>query len=131
MSKRLFALLAALIVASILLTACGGGPKFECTDAIGCVDVAPGDPIHIAYMLTISGATAYLGEDSKGAVEIAVDDRGGKLLDHDISLTGEDSGCSAEGGQTAATKDCCRSHRYRCNWYQLLQRCHRGYADHQ
>ncbi len=104
MSKRLFALLAALIVASILLTACGGGPKFECTDAIGCVDVAPGDPIHIAYMLTISGATAYLGEDSKGAVEIAVDDRGGKLLDHDISLTGEDSGCSAEGGQTAATK---------------------------
>jgi len=104
MSKRLFALLAVLIVASILLTACGGGPKFECTDAIGCVDVAPGDPIHIAYMLTISGATAYLGEDSKGAVEIAVDDRGGKLLDHDISLTGEDSGCSAEGGQTAATK---------------------------
>jgi branched-chain amino acid transport system substrate-binding protein len=104
MSKRLFALLATLIVASMLLTACGGGPKFECTDAIGCVDVAPGEPIHIAYMLTISGATAYLGEDSKGAVEIAIDDRGGKLLDHDISLTGEDSGCSAEGGQTAATK---------------------------
>lgn len=104
MSKRLFALLATLIVASILLTACGGGPKFECTDAIGCVDVAPGDPIHIAYMLTISGATAYLGEDSQGAIEIAVDDRGGKLLDHDIQLTGEDSGCSAEGGQTAATK---------------------------
>ena len=103
MSKRLFALLAALIVASMLLTACGGA-KFECTDAIGCVDVAPGDPIHIAYMLTISGATAYLGEDSKGAVEIAVDDRGGKLLDHDILLTGEDSGCSAEGGQAAATK---------------------------
>jgi branched-chain amino acid transport system substrate-binding protein len=103
MTKRLFAVLAALLVASMLLTACGGA-KFECTDAIGCVDVAPGDPIHIAYMLTISGATSYLGEDSKGAIEIAIDDRGGKLLDHDISLTGEDSGCSAEGGQTAATK---------------------------
>jgi branched-chain amino acid transport system substrate-binding protein len=103
MSKRLFALLAALIVASILLTACGGA-AYECTDAIGCVDIAPDEPVHIAYMLTISGATAFLGEDSKGAVEIAIDDRGGELLGHPISLTGEDSLCSAEGGQTAATK---------------------------
>jgi branched-chain amino acid transport system substrate-binding protein len=103
MSKRLFALLATLIVASILLAACGG-PAFECTDAIGCVDIAPDEPIHIAYMLTISGATAFLGEDSQGAIEIAIDDRGGELLGHPISLTGEDSLCSAEGGQTAATK---------------------------
>jgi branched-chain amino acid transport system substrate-binding protein len=103
MSKRLFALLAVLLVASIVLTACGG-PKFECTDAIGCVDIAPDEPVHIAYMLTISGATAFLGEDSLGAVEIAIDDRGGELLGHPISLTGEDSLCSAEGGQTAATK---------------------------
>jgi branched-chain amino acid transport system substrate-binding protein len=77
---------------------------FECTDAIGCVELAPGDPVHIAYMLTISGATAFLGEDSKGAIEIAVDDRGGMLLGRDLQLTGEDSLCSAEGGQTAATK---------------------------
>jgi branched-chain amino acid transport system substrate-binding protein len=55
-------------------------------------------------MLTISGATAFLGEDSQGAVEIAIDDRGGQLLEHDILYTVEDSGCSAEGGQTAATK---------------------------
>ena len=103
MTKRMFALLAALIVASMLLTACGGA-KFECTDAIGCVDIAPDEPVHIAYMLTISGATAFLGEDSKGAVEIAIDDRGGELLGHPILLTGEDSLCSAEGGQTAATK---------------------------
>jgi len=103
MSKRLFAMLAVLVVASIMLTACGG-PAFECTDAIGCVDIAPDEPVHIAYMLTISGATAFLGEDSQGAIEIAVDDRGGELLGHPISLTGEDTLCSAEGGQTAATK---------------------------
>jgi branched-chain amino acid transport system substrate-binding protein len=103
MSKRLFALLATLMVASMLLAACGG-PAFECSDAIGCVDIAPDEPIHIAYMLTISGATAFLGEDSQGAIEIAIDDRGGELLGHPISLTGEDSLCSAEGGQTAATK---------------------------
>jgi branched-chain amino acid transport system substrate-binding protein len=103
MSKRLFALLAVLLVASMALTACGG-PAFECADAIGCVDIAPDEPVHIAYMLTISGATAYLGQDSVGAVEIAIDDRGGELLGHPIQLTGEDSLCSAEGGQTAATK---------------------------
>jgi branched-chain amino acid transport system substrate-binding protein len=103
MSKRLFVLLATLIVASILLAACGGA-AYECTDAIGCVNIAPDEPVHIAYMLTISGGTAFLGEDSKGAIEIAVDDRGGELLGHPISLTGEDSLCSAEGGQTAATK---------------------------
>ena len=55
-------------------------------------------------MLTISGATAFLGEDSVGAIEIAIDDRGGELLGHSIQLSGEDSLCSAEGGQTAATK---------------------------
>lgn len=105
MSKRLFAVLAALMIVGMILTACG--PKaaaFECTDAIGCLDVAPDESVHLAYMLTISGATAFLGEDSKGGIEIAIDDRDGKVLGHDIVLTGEDSGCSAEGGQTAATK---------------------------
>lgn len=78
--------------------------ELTCTDAIGCVEIGPDDPIHIAYMLTISGATASLGEDSRGGIEIAIDDRGGELLGHEISLTGEDSGCSAEGGQAAAQK---------------------------
>ena len=104
MSKKLLVLITLLIIASIALASCQQAPAFECEDEIGCVDIAPDDPIHIAYMLTISGATAFLGEDSQGAIEIAVDDRGGKLLDHDILLTGEDSLCSAEGGQTAATK---------------------------
>jgi len=102
MTKRLSFVLALLIVAGLLLAACGPAP-FECADAIGCVDIAPDEPIHIAYMLTISGATAFLGEDSRGAIEIAIDDRG-DLLGHEILLTGEDSLCSAEGGQTAATK---------------------------
>jgi len=53
-------------------------------------------------MLTVSGVTSFLGEDSKGAIEIAIDDRGGKLLGRDILLTGEDSFCSAKGGLAAA-----------------------------
>jgi branched-chain amino acid transport system substrate-binding protein len=124
MNKKILAILSLLVFASMILAACAPAATeapaeeapaeeapaeeapaaFECTDEIGCVEIAPGDPVHFASMLTISGATAFLGEDSVGAIEIAIDDRGGKLAGRDILYTSEDSGCSAEGGQTAATK---------------------------
>ncbi|UCD43177.1 MAG: branched-chain amino acid ABC transporter substrate-binding protein [Chloroflexota bacterium] len=126
MNKKVFAILSLLIFASMILVACAPAATeapaeeppaeeppaeeppaeeaFECDDAIGCVELAPDDPVHIASMLTISGATSFLGEDSVGAIEIAIDDRGGTLLGRDIQYTSEDSLCSAEGGQTAATK---------------------------
>ena len=85
-------------------TSSGDAAALECTDEIGCVEIAPDEPIHVGYMLTISGATASLGEDSRGGIEIAIDDHNGELLGHAIELSGEDSGCSAEGGQTAAQK---------------------------
>jgi branched-chain amino acid transport system substrate-binding protein len=75
----------------------------ECTDELGCVEVGPNEPVNIAYMLTISGPTAFLGEDSAGGIEIAIDDYG-DLLGHSINLIGEDSMCSAEGGQAAAQR---------------------------
>lgn len=81
----------------------GESAALECTDEIGCVEIAPDESIRIAYMLTISGATETLGIDSRGGIEIAVDERG-EVLGHPIELVGEDSLCSAEGGQTAAQK---------------------------
>ncbi len=119
--KRINIALLLLAVFAMVLSACaapaaapagdtaasdGGGEAaaMECTDEIGCIEVAPGDPIHIGGMLTISGATSFLGEDSRGGIEIAIDDRGGELLGHPLELTVEDSLCSAEGGQTAAQK---------------------------
>ena len=119
--KRTFALLSVLSIAGLILAACATPTTaptappagattppepvaFECTDAIGCVDVAAGDPIHIAYALTVSGATATLGEDSRGAIEIAIDDVGAELLGHPLELSGEDTLCNAEGGQAAGTK---------------------------
>ncbi len=116
--KRLltFVMLLALFVAG--LTACAPMPvdsvgdsgddadmaMMECTDAIGCIEIAPDEPVHIAYMLTTSGAVAFLGEDSLGAIEIAIDDRGSEIVGHAIELSGADSLCSAEGGQTAAQR---------------------------
>ncbi|MEW6716218.1 MAG: branched-chain amino acid ABC transporter substrate-binding protein [Chloroflexota bacterium] len=102
MNKRLFVLLSLLVIASMVLAACGKAP-YECTDALGCVDVAPGEPIHIAYALVISGADETLGIDSRNGIEIAIDEKG-QVLGHDILLTGEDDGCSAEGGQASGTK---------------------------
>ena len=104
MFKRSYALLALLVIAGMALAACGpAASAFECTDALGCVDIAPGEPVHIAYAMVISGADSTLGIDSRTGVEVAVDLKG-ELLGHPISLTGEDEGCSAEGGQAAGTK---------------------------
>lgn len=105
MSKRVFAFVSVLMVFSMLLAACAPATKaFECTDTIGCVDIAPDEPIHIAYAMVISGSDATLGIDSRNGAEIAVLDKGGKLLNHDIKFDGEDELCSAEGGQAAGTK---------------------------
>lgn len=134
MSKRFYALLSVLVLTSLVLAACTtpvteeppaiteapgtdmpatdvpgtepateGPSAFECTDSIGCVDIAPDEPIHIAYAMVISGPDETLGIDSRTGVEVAVELKG-QVLGHDIQLTGEDEGCSAEGGQAAGTK---------------------------
>jgi branched-chain amino acid transport system substrate-binding protein len=73
-------------------------------DKIGMVKIKPGDPIHIACWMVVAGPDASLGTDTKRGVEIAIDDKGGKILDFPIKLTVQDTGCNAEGGQIAATK---------------------------
>jgi branched-chain amino acid transport system substrate-binding protein len=75
-----------------------------CTDPLGCVEIAAGDPIKIGYALVTAGPNSSLGEDSVRGIEIAVDDLGGEILGHPIEIVGEDTGCSPEGGQAAATK---------------------------
>ena len=77
--------------------------SMECTDPIGCITVAPGDPIVIASALVISGPNIELGTDSQAGVEIAIAMRP-EVLGHPVELQAEDDGCSAEGGQAAGTK---------------------------
>jgi branched-chain amino acid transport system substrate-binding protein len=75
-----------------------------CTDAIGCVVVGPGEAIKLAYAQAVSGPNASLGTDMVRGIEIAVSDLGGEILGHPIEVVGEDTGCTPEGGQAAATK---------------------------
>ncbi len=90
--------------AATFASAASPAAAYTCTDKIGCVTIAPNAPIHIAYMLVTSGANSTLGLDSEYGAQIAVDDAGGKLLGHPIQFDGQDDGCTAEGGQTAASK---------------------------
>lgn len=106
MSKRAFSICSLLVAAAMALAACSpaAAPFTPPTDALGLVTIPPGEPIHVAYWGVLSGADATLGEDSKRGVEIAIDDKGGKLLGRDIRLTTEDGLCTPEGGATAAVK---------------------------
>jgi branched-chain amino acid transport system substrate-binding protein len=118
--KRLNVLLSLLVLASLVLVACGptatealateapvardAPAMYECTDALGCVTVAPGDPIHFAWILSVSGATTALGLTNLNGGQLAIEDKGGELLGHPILYNGEDSLCSFEGGQIAGAK---------------------------
>ena len=81
----------------------GETTSMECTDELGCVEVAPGDPIVIASALVISGPNIELGTDSQNGIEIALAMRP-DVLGHPVELQAEDDGCSAEGGQAAGQK---------------------------
>jgi branched-chain amino acid transport system substrate-binding protein len=104
MRTRSLVILSILAIASVLLVACETAEPFVCEDAVGCVTIAPEDPIHIAYLLVVAGPNETLGIDSRNGIEVAIDDVGGKILDHQIQFDGEDGGCSADGGQAAGTK---------------------------
>lgn len=73
-------------------------------DPLGTITIAEGEPIKIAVIESITGATASLGTDQVRGTEIAVADRGGELLGHPIELQVEDDGCDAAVGTTAAQK---------------------------
>jgi branched-chain amino acid transport system substrate-binding protein len=81
----------------------GGDPETVCAeDANGCVEVADGDPIRIASALSITGDTAFLGNDSNFGIEIAIQDRP-EVAGRSVELVKEDAGCGdAATGQTAA-----------------------------
>ena len=78
--------------------------KGPVTDEIGVIEIAKGAPITIGHYWVISGADASLGIDSQRGVELGFDSVNNTLAGHPLQLLLEDEGCSAEGGQLAATK---------------------------
>jgi len=92
------------VVAMLAFAACGTSGNAVPSDPLGVVTIPAGEKIHIAFWGVLSTADASLGQDSLTGVQIAVADKGGKLLGHDINLTTEDGLCTVDGGAAAATK---------------------------
>ena len=100
--KRLFLVLTVLtLLAGLSAPALADS---HCMDALGCVEVAPDDPIVIASILAMSGPASFYGADTLGGIELAILGRDGMLLGRDVELVEEDSFCAAEGGQAAAQR---------------------------
>ena len=78
--------------------------KGPVTDDIGVVKLAKGEPIQIGQWAVLSGPDAPLGIDQVRGVEVFFDQIGNEVIGHTIKHVIEDSQCTPEGGQTAATK---------------------------
>ena len=90
--------LAVCALLAVALSACG--EEFE-PGPLGAVEVRDGEPIRVAAMLALSGASLS-GESIAAGVELAISHYG-EIHGHAVAL-GEplDSGCSLEGGAEAA-----------------------------
>ncbi|MEW5990133.1 MAG: branched-chain amino acid ABC transporter substrate-binding protein [Chloroflexota bacterium] len=91
-------------IAVLAFSACGTTGSTAPSDPLGVITIPAGEKIHVAFWGVLSGADASLGEDSLYGAQIAVDDKGGKLLGFDINLTTEDGLCTVDGGAAAAQK---------------------------
>ncbi len=100
-----FLLLVLILVFSQLTAGCEKTkPRFECTDRIGCVTVAPGEGLKIGVLQALSGKVAPLGLEQVRGTELALERRQGRVLGHPVAFQIEDTGCTAEGGANGALK---------------------------
>ncbi len=104
MSQKNLYTLGWVLLTTVLLIACQAGPTFECTDVLGCVDIAPDEPLKLASAQALSGEVSTIGRDQLRGIELALADQENKLLGHPIELQNEDSLCLEEGGSTVAAK---------------------------
>lgn len=100
---------------SVAAAAVIGGGAFAATSAVAAeidgvsdpvrvVKIRGGEPITIGVYQVLSGPDTALGLDQWRGIQVAADDVDNKIAGHPIRFLVEDTGCNAEGGQTAATK---------------------------
>jgi branched-chain amino acid transport system substrate-binding protein len=87
----------------MVLAACGGDEAADSIeDALGVVEIQPGESIQIRVHQAISGDVLPLGIDQVRGVELAIADFG-DVHGFSVNLgTPEDDLCSSEGGQSGA-----------------------------
>jgi branched-chain amino acid transport system substrate-binding protein len=95
MTKRLYMVTAMLIIASMILTACGSAAS----EAV----IKPGQTIKIGMGAPMTGDNAAFGLDISQGAKIAITDAG-DFKGFKFELVAEDDGGSAEGGAAVANK---------------------------
>lgn len=83
-----------------LAAACRADP-ISCDDPLGCAVIRPGNPIQLVTLLPMSGETAVWGQDLARGINLALSNRGGELLNHDIELIPLDTACDPALGREA------------------------------
>lgn len=108
MLKKQFSLYFSLVVSSCLAASLSSCNNYEapstCTDTLGCIELAPEEPIKIGVLQALSGKISPLGQAQIRGLNLALDKRKGEILSHPVVLQIEDTGCTAEGGANAALK---------------------------
>ena len=66
------------------------------------VTIPDGEPVKLGVFQVLSGPNAVLGQDMVYGIEVAVADRDGEILGHEIELLVQDELCTVEGGAQAA-----------------------------
>lgn len=77
---------------------------YVCPDKLGCVVVAPFEPLKLGVIQALSGRVATLGLEQVRGLELALARRANMVHGHQVNLQMEDTGCKPEGGATAALK---------------------------
>ncbi len=106
MNKRFAALVAVVMIAGMLLSACGAAaaaPAACGTDAFGCAVIKPGQTIKIGMGAPMTGDNAAFGQDISQGAKIAMTD-GGTFNGFSFELVAQDDGGTAEGGAAVANK---------------------------
>ncbi|MFP4110857.1 MAG: branched-chain amino acid ABC transporter substrate-binding protein [Desulfonatronovibrio sp.] len=101
--SRIISVLACLV---LFLSACSQEQTetFVCQDQLGCVTLAPGEPVKIISMHVLSGDLARSGRENVNTAKLAAADRGKQIHGHPVLIIPEDSQCTREGGFVIAQK---------------------------
>ncbi len=106
MIKRLYITIAMLIIASMVLSACGAAssqPDACKSDALGCATIKAGQTVKIGMGGPMTGDNAAYGIDSAQAAKIAISDAG-QFKGFSFELDAQDDGGTPEGGAAVANK---------------------------